>query len=130
MPQFKIIPSREKTLAGIPDYTVGIEPLGQTVTISYQGTLIAETTEALLVNETKHNEVVYLPRAAMKPEHFTKTEHSTYCPFKGHACYWNLIVSNTTEDNIVWSYESPYDEVSELKDFIAFYPNRTEMKLG
>lgn len=130
MPQFKMIPSREKILARIPDYAVGIEPVGQTATISYQGTVIAETTDALLVSETKHADVVYLPRSAMKPEYFSKTDHSTYCPFKGHASYWQLEVSGSTEDNIVWSYEAPYEEVRELKDYISFYPNRTEMKLG
>lgn len=130
MPQFKMIPTRVKILARIPDYAVGIEPAGETVTISYQGKVIAETTEALLVSETKHADVIYLPRAAMKSECFSKTEHSTYCPFKGHASYWQLEVNGSTEDNIVWSYEAPYEEVSELKDYISFYPNRTEMKLG
>lgn len=134
MAQFKTIPSREKILARIPDYAVDIEPIKKSVTVTYNGTVIAESAEALIIRETKHKEVVYLPRSAMKAEYFTPTEHSTYCPFKGNANYWRLNLAgvdgvdgadDVNEDNIVWSYEQPYEEVAPLKDYISFYPDRT-----
>jgi len=130
MPQFKLIPSREKILARIPDYAVEIVPLARTVTIQYQGTVIAETNAALLVKETKHADVVYLPRSALRAEFFKATDHSTYCPFKGHANYWQLNLAGEIQDNIVWSYESPYEEVADLKDFVSFYTDRTEMTVS
>lgn len=126
MPQFKLIPSREKVLARIPNYAVDIEPIKKTVTVTYKGTVIAKSNEALMIRETKHADVVYLPRSAMKSEYFTPTDHSTYCPFKGNANYWRLNLEGVTEDNIVWSYEKPYEEVAPLKDYISFYPNRAE----
>jgi len=127
MPQFKIIPSREKILALIPDYAVDIEPIKKTVTVTYKDTVIAETDAALLIRETKHADVVYLPRSAMVADYFSPTDHSTYCPFKGHASYWRLNIEGVTEENIVWSYESPYEEVAHLKDYISFYSDRTAM---
>ncbi|MFT7091924.1 MAG: hypothetical protein ACJAYE_001346 [Candidatus Azotimanducaceae bacterium] len=129
MPQFKIIPSREKILARIPNYAVDIEPIKKSVTVSYNGTVIAESDAALLIRETKHADVVYLPRSAMKSEYFVPTDHTTYCPFKGNANYWRLSMNGVTEDNIVWSYETPYEEVTPLKDYISFYPDRTETTL-
>ena len=130
MAQFKVIPSREKILARIPDYAVEMVPTGQTVTITYKGTVIAESNAALWVKETKHADVIYLPRSAMREEFFTATDHSTYCPFKGHANYWQLNVAGEIQENIVWSYESPYEEVLELKDFISFYTDRTAMTIS
>jgi uncharacterized protein (DUF427 family) len=129
MPQFKMIPSREKILARIPEYAVIIEPFAGDVTIHYQDTLIAESSAALLVKETRHDDVIYLPRNALKQEYFQATEHSTYCPFKGHANYWQLTLNEVLEDNIVWSYENPYEEVSSLKDYVSFYTDRTKITL-
>lgn len=130
MPQFKMIPSREKILARIPDYEVAIEPLAGHVTVRCHDTIIAESNAAFLVKETRHEDVIYLPRAAMRSEYFKATEHSTYCPFKGHASYWQLNLNDITEDNIVWSYERPFDEVAELKDYVSFYTDRTEITVG
>ncbi len=128
MPQFSMIPERAKILEKIPDYEVSSSPLGRKVSILFNGQVIAETNDALLVKETRHNDVVYLPRAALKSEFFSSTDHSTYCPFKGHANYWSVAVAGDTSENVVWSYEDPYPEVSELKDYISFYTDRTTME--
>ena len=41
----------------------------------------------------------------------SRTDHQTYCPYKGDASYFSL---PTGEDgkNGVWTYETPYDAVS------------------
>ena len=82
------------------------------------------------MKETKHKDVVYLPRSGLHMEYFTSTDHSTYCPFKGHANYWTINVDGHQDDNIVWSYEDPYPEVAELKDYVSFYTDRTSMELS
>jgi uncharacterized protein (DUF427 family) len=130
MPQFSIIPERARILERIPDYSVTAAPLGKTATIQFQGVTVAASDEALLVKETRHDDVVYLPRSALRLEHFTASDHSTYCPFKGHANYWHLSVGGHMAENVVWSYESPYPEVSDLKDYVAFYKDRTELIMG
>ena len=60
---------------------------------------------------------------------FEATEHSTYCPFKGHANYWSLQTKGATEDNLVWGYADPYPEVAGLKGYVAFYADRTTLTL-
>lgn len=129
MPQFSAIPERAKILERIPDYEVRSRALNQTTRILSGATVIAESKHGLLVSETSHDDVVYLPRESLKMDFFSATDHSTYCPFKGHANYWSLTLEGETEDNIVWSYESPYPEVAQLKDYVSFYTNRTTMEL-
>lgn len=128
MPQFPMTPSREKILARLPDYAVKIEAANARVTVSHHGTVIAESTRALTVKETKHADVYYLPRDDINMNLFTATDHSTYCPFKGHASYWNLDVNKQHENNVVWSYESPYAEVEKLKGYMSFYTDRTRVQ--
>lgn len=123
MPQFSMIPSRERILARIPDYAVELEPAGSTVTVSIDGTRVARSTRALLVKETKHADVYYLPREDVNLDAFEPTEHSTYCPFKGHANYFSF----GGHDNVVWSYEDPYPEVAGLQDYLSFYPDRADI---
>lgn len=129
MPQFSMIPERAKILDRIPDYEVLIQPLEKTATVQYQGKTIAQSDAALLVKETRHNDVVYLPVSSMIDGLFEATEHSTYCPFKGHANYWSLAIDGATEDNLVWGYADPYPEVAGLKGYVAFYADRSTLTL-
>lgn len=130
MAQFSNIPERAGILERIPDYEVIIEPLGKTATVRFQGTVVACSNDALLVKETRHDDVVYFPRSALEESFFIPTDHSTYCPFKGHANYWAIEVDNEKAENVVWSYEAPYPEVSGIKDHVAFYADRTELSIG
>ena len=76
-----------------------------------------------------HITVFYLPRRDVKMERLVPTTHRTHCPFKGDASYFTLSNGRTSE-NAVWSYEQPYDEVSLIKDRLAFYPDRVDSITG
>jgi uncharacterized protein (DUF427 family) len=53
------------------------------------------------------------------------TDTSTHCPFKGDASYWS--VRDGAKD-AMWAYQDPYDEMLEIKDHGAFYPNRVTIE--
>ena len=126
-----MIPERQRILQKIPDYAVDIEPSEKQVTVSYDGKVIAQSNRALVIRETRHAEAIYLPRDDVQLARFKPTEHSTYCPFKGHASYWSLELGDgTTEDNVVWSYDSPYPEVADLKGYLSFYTDRTAITVA
>ena len=125
MPQFPVTPSREEVLAKIPDYAVAISPGIGTVTVSCHGEVIARSDKALLIEETKHAAVFYLPPEDIRMELLEPSEHSTYCPFKGHASYWTLRLNGHVEENLVWSYKDPYPEVAGLRGYLSFYTDRT-----
>jgi uncharacterized protein (DUF427 family) len=80
----------------------------------------------LTVCETKHEPVVYFPREDVRFEALERTDHKSFCPFKGEASYWTLRVADRAEENAVWSYEDPFDEVAGLEDYVAFYADRVE----
>ena len=130
MGQFPVTPERERILAKIPDYAVAISPAGKRVTVKCQGETIAASERALLVQETRHADVYYIPREDVDMTRLAPTDHSTYCPFKGHASYWSFKAGDTEEPNLAWSYEAPYPEVVELKDYVSFYTDRTEISAG
>ena len=57
----------------------------------------------------------------MRWEHFEANDHHSVCPFKGEADYWSLTATERPEENLVWTYRRPFDEVGGLKGYVGFY---------
>jgi len=83
----------------------------------YNGTVIAESDETVVV-EGKH----YFPPDSIKTEHFTPTELTSACPWKGTASYYSLTVGDETAADAAWYYPEPKDAAAEIRDHVAFYP--------
>ena len=126
MPQFPMTDSRKKILERIPDNAVGLSPAGKRITVTSNGVTIAQSSTALLVEETRHDDVFYLPREDVNMGLLESTELSTYCPFKGHASYWSLSGVDALQ-NFMWSYEAPYPEVERLKGYVSFYTDKVNI---
>ncbi len=106
-----------------PEHRITTRPAGVRVQVSVKGEVIADTRDALELREASYPVVYYVPRKDVKMERLARTAHTTYCPFKGHASYFSLAGGS---ENAVWSYEQPYDEVSVIKDHLAFYPDKVD----
>ncbi len=120
------MPNRESLYSKMPDYRVDLEPSSARVRVHFNGALIVDSSRALIVHEMKLPPVLYFPRDDIQMKHLVRTDNQTFCPFKGEASYWSLEVGERCEDNAVWSYEDPFEQVIGLKDYLAFYPDRVE----
>jgi len=114
-----------------PDHRVDLLPEGRRVEVVFGGVKIADTDAALRVEETGHDPVYYLPEKDVRLDLMHPTEHHTRCPYKGEASYWTIEVpgdagSTKRAENAVWAYPTPYDEVSGIAGYYAFYPNRVD----
>lgn len=118
--------ARESLWSKYPDYRVDLAESPEPRRVRFHGEVIAESSRALVVRETKHDPVVYFPREDVRLAHFERTEHETFCPFKGEASYWSLRVGGHASENTAWSYEAPFPEVAGLKDYVAFYADRVD----
>ena len=56
-------------------------------------------------------------------DRLVRSNHRTYCPFKGHASYYSL---KDGPANAVWSYEQPYEEMTVINERLAFYPDKVD----
>ena len=129
MAQFQSTPQRKAILERIPDYKVQIQESSQQVSVTCQGHLIADTGTPLLILETRHVPVYYIPQQDVRMDLLSATDLQTYCPFKDYASYWSLQTGSIEEENLVWSYLDPHEEVIGLKGYLAFYSDRTELKV-
>jgi len=110
-----------------PDYQVQIEPSTAHVQARVGATIIADSHAALKLTETRHRPVWYLPLADVDQALLTRTEKSTYCPFKGHASYWTITTPQMQLNDVVWGYETPFDECRPLAGHVAFYTDRVTL---
>jgi uncharacterized protein (DUF427 family) len=115
-----------------PQHRVETRPSSVHVRVMYEGEVIADTREAVELHEamgpgkkTLAPVVYYIPRKDVRMDRLARSSHRTHCPFKGDASYFSLVDG---PENGVWSYESPYDEMLALKERLAFYPDKFEIK--
>jgi uncharacterized protein (DUF427 family) len=110
-----------------PDYRVDVEPNPGRVCARLNGSVIADSARALIVRETNLDPVIYFPRDDVHFEFAEATAQQTFCPFKGEASYWTFRCAGLTAENLAWSYETPFDEVAQLRNYVAFYADRVEL---
>lgn len=107
-----------------PEHEVKVRLFRGRVRVSAEGVEIADTKFAVMVEETNHAPVYYIPLDDVREEYLSASSHVTRCPFKGKARYWNLKLGEHEIDNALWGYEMPYDEALELAGLVAFQPSK------
>lgn len=111
-------------------HPITIEPNEGRVQVRVNGELVADTTAALVLQEATLPAVQYIPLADVDQNRLTRTETSTYCPFKGDASYYSVSTSaGDTVDDVIWTYEQPYPAVAAIAGHVAFYPNKAEISV-
>lgn len=109
-----------------PDHPITIAQNGERVRVRFAGKVVADTTRAFTLKEASYPPVYYIPRADADMRLLTTTEHSTHCPYKGDASYFTISAGGRSAVNAVWSYEQPYPAMAEIKEHLAFYPDRVD----
>ena len=122
------MPSGRSVFHKHPDYRVDLDPNPKRTNVRFAGEVVADSAKSLHVRETQHAAVVYFPRDDVRMDLLERTDHSSHCPFKGDASYWTIRAGGEVAENAVWSYEDPFEEVAGLKDYLAFYADRTQLQ--
>jgi uncharacterized protein (DUF427 family) len=110
-----------------PDHPIRLEPATRRWRAFFNGHVIADTDDALVLSEADLPPVVYFPRKDVSMEYMGRTERATHCPYKGDASYYTLTMDGSVAENVAWSYEAPFDAVGQIAERIAFYADRVEV---
>jgi len=109
-----------------PDHPITIARNTNRVQVTLGGKVIADTRDALTLREANYPPVHYIPRRDVDMSALTRSARRTYCPYKGEASYFSIPAGGERSVNAIWTYESPYGAVAEIKDHLAFYPDRID----
>ena len=108
------------------DHPISIEANPSRVVVTVSGKIIADTRDASTLREASYPAVQYIPRRDVDMAALTRSEHTTYCPYKGDASYYSIPAGGDRAVNAVWTYETPFEAMAQIKDYVAFYPDRVD----
>src|SRR6478735_6131407 len=109
-----------------PDHPITIERNAHRIIVMVAGRVVADTRAALTLREASYPPVQYIPLKNVDTALLERTNHTTYCPYKGDCAYYSIPVGGERSVNAVWTYEAPFASVAEIKDHLAFYPTRVD----
>ena len=108
------------------DHPISIERNPARVVVSVAGRVIADTRNSLTLRESDYSPVQYIPREDVDLSQLERTDHATYCPYKGDCSYYSVPAGRKKSINAVWTYEYPYPAVAQIRGHVAFYPDRVD----
>lgn len=90
------------------------------------GLVVAETRRPTLLFETSLPTRYYIPPTDVRLELLEPSDHTTGCPYKGHARYYNVRLGDELHRNLVWSYSTPRAAALDIAGMMAFYTEKLE----
>jgi uncharacterized protein (DUF427 family) len=109
-----------------PDHPITIKRNPARVVVSIAGRIVADSRNALTLREAAYPPVQYIPRKDVDMKLLQRTDHGSYCPYKGAASYYSIPIGGDRAANAVWTYEAPYSAVQQIGNHVAFYPDRVD----
>jgi uncharacterized protein (DUF427 family) len=109
-----------------PDHPITITPTSGRVVVTVAGKVVADSRNALTLQESTYPAVQYVPLSDVDDALLERTGTRTYCPYKGDASYYSIPAGGDKAVDSVWEYRDPRDAVAPIKDHVAFYPNRVD----
>ncbi|BBY18901.1 DUF427 domain-containing protein [Mycolicibacterium litorale] len=111
-------------------HPITVTPTGRHVTVSVNGVVIAETDDALTLQEADYPAVQYIPMRDVSESALVCSDTATYCPYKGDAAYYHVNAADQTVEDVIWTYGTPYPAVAAIAGHVAFYPDKADITVG
>ena len=109
-----------------PDHPITVLANPRRVIVTAGGRIVANTARALTLQEANYPAVNYIPMADVDTSQLERTDSETHCPYKGDASYFSIPATGEADRDAVWVYEQPHEAVAQIKDHVAFYPDRVD----
>ncbi|MEO9339944.1 DUF427 domain-containing protein [Mesorhizobium sp. SB112] len=113
-----------------PNRSITVTPLAGVVTVTLADTIIASSENVLTLREAEYQPVLYIPFEDIYFEFLSPSATRTNCPYKGDAKYWNASAGGEGREDAMWAYQKPYDEMTKIKDYGAFYPTKVKIDIA
>ena len=97
------------------------EPSTAHVVIMHKGLIVADTRSSLRTLETSHPPSYYIPQKDITAGMLRAAEGSSWCEWKGHAAYWDVVIEGEVLARVGWSYPDPTPTFALLRNHVAFY---------
>ncbi len=100
-------------------------PCEREVVVLAGGVELARSSRCFRVLETASPPTYYLPETDVQLDLLVMVAGSSFCEWKGAACYWTLADGSAPEP-VAWSYPDPSGRFEPIRSALGFYPGRVE----
>jgi len=97
-----------------------VVPFDGTVTATFSDAVIASSDRALILRESGHEPVFYIPFEDIYFDFLEKTGTTNRCPLKGQRSYWRASAVGSAADDVMWAYQTPKPEAAASAGHGAF----------
>lgn len=104
-----------------PFHTIDTRASSRRIEVLVDGTLVAASSAAVLLDETGLPTRYYLPRIDVRTAYLRPSASHGQCPYKGLSRYWDVVVPGAERSDVAWSYDRPLPAAEALRDRIAFW---------
>lgn len=116
-----------KHLEPTPQHPITIERNDTPVSVKLAGDVVLASQSHLELREAAYPVVAYMPREDVNPDRLVRSDHTSWCPYKGEAAYYHIrTASGDLIENAVWTYETPFPAVAAIKDALAVYASKVD----
>lgn len=113
------------------EHPITVVPTGKHVTVRVNGELVAESDNALTLQESTYPAVQYIPLGDVVQSALSSSDTTTYCPYKGDASYFHVTTTaGDTVEDAIWTYAEPYPAVAAIAGHVAFYPDKADISVA
>lgn len=96
--------------------THSVVPSEKHVQAAWNGEVVADSSRTIVV-EGNH----YFPPDDVRRELFAESDQHTFCPWKGTASYYDVVVDGDRNAGAAWYYPEPMEAAAEIRDYVAFW---------
>ena len=107
-----------------PGYVVFTMPSPKRLRVKVGDIIVADTVDALLMQESDHLPVYYFPIKNVREEFLMASATTTESPFKGTATHYSMNTGVTLVEDAGWRYLEPVQGCPPVADYMAFYWNK------
>ncbi len=122
-------PSRPVFQPG-PDHPINITPTGSRVLVMAGDQVVADSANALTLQESDYPACQYVPLADVNADLLRPSGTTSYCPYKGDCSYYSLAAADGEITDAIWTYREPYPAVARIAGHVAFYPDKVTITVG
>jgi len=102
-------------------------PSSREIRIEVEGVLVAKSSQNMFLYETMLKPRYYLAESNVKWQYLRKSETTSYCPYKGMANYYDIVIPGKEIKDAVWYYEYPTSESALIQGRLCFYNEKVDV---
>lgn len=107
---------------------ISIRALSGTWVARAAGAIIGESKRAIELTEGSYPPVIYFPREDIAMAFLERSDTTSVCTHKGTASHYAIIAKSGAIPDAAWSYEDPIATVAEIREHLAFYPDKVTVE--